>query len=250
MFPIIGSSQLHSIQGRKRGFTLIELLVVVSIISLLVAALLPVLSKAREAAIRLQCMSNERQMFTGFSAYINDYNGYLPSAASFDNEYQSIFGFLSNPSQGRTYLASIEPYGYQSSAIAGEGKDTIMDCPAIDASTTRQDGSPLQKEYDYGFDSFPVPELSLKNEEDESTLGVKVDAMKVPLSSQLMVADISWKWVDWYRYKGLERFVTPHDGKSVNNILYWDGHAAPLDFDTLQDLSRKDRSYPFWNEEE
>src|SRR5699024_11097502 len=44
------------------GFTLIELLVVVSIISLLIAILLPALAAAREAARSLQCLSQQRQI--------------------------------------------------------------------------------------------------------------------------------------------------------------------------------------------
>ena len=46
---------------RKRGFTLIELLVVISIISLLIAILLPSLSNARESARRTACSSNLHQ---------------------------------------------------------------------------------------------------------------------------------------------------------------------------------------------
>lgn len=64
------------------GFTLIELLVVISIISLLVAILLPALSKARAAARGSVCTNNLRQIGLGLVAYQNDFKGVsLPANA-------------------------------------------------------------------------------------------------------------------------------------------------------------------------
>jgi prepilin-type N-terminal cleavage/methylation domain-containing protein/prepilin-type processing-associated H-X9-DG protein len=57
---------------RFNGFTLIELLVVISIIAMLVAILLPALSKAREAANRSVCASNMRQFTLAAVNYDTD----------------------------------------------------------------------------------------------------------------------------------------------------------------------------------
>ncbi|MEM9883714.1 MAG: type II secretion system protein, partial [Planctomycetota bacterium] len=66
----------------RRGFSLIELLVVIGIVALLIAILLPALSSAKDAAAKVHCSSQVRQIGIALEVYANDFRDLYPVAGS------------------------------------------------------------------------------------------------------------------------------------------------------------------------
>ena len=124
------------------NFTLIELLVVISILSLLIAILLPALASARQSARTLKCLTHLKQISIGYSIYLTDNKDLYPRQAN---------GTYVSPDSGDpTWWAAIAPgIGWTRSTTSvptDRALGTIGHCPnhseSIESFSYRSSGQP------------------------------------------------------------------------------------------------------------
>jgi len=117
------------------GFTLVELLVVIGIIGVLIAILLPALSRARSTAKSTQCLSNLRGIGQAALLYANDFDdAVLPCSVS-GTGGDDFWPFLL---QARKYLPKSSD---QNPTSAGVDSKSVLMCPSISEAPPSSTGT-------------------------------------------------------------------------------------------------------------
>ena len=147
---------------RRRGFTLIELLVVIAIIAVLIGLLLPAVQKVREAASRLKCQNNIKQLALAVHNYESANGAFPPSMLApvggtfgTNNGSWSVHGrILQYIEQGNAGVKVNLEASWDSQLASGAPQTRIPTflCPTEVNDTVRmKSGAPFVYPHNYGF---------------------------------------------------------------------------------------------------
>jgi prepilin-type N-terminal cleavage/methylation domain-containing protein/prepilin-type processing-associated H-X9-DG protein len=194
----------------RLGFTLIELLVVIAIIAILAAMLLPALTRAKARAYNTVCVNNLRQLGIAVRVYAEDYNNRLPSAEILPT--QPI-----DPAKPLARICDVLAPYIGRTAGTNTNSVTVFKCPTDKVGLFAAEGSSY--EWDSDLNGHRIDETRSANMYLVwQTNGAPVQSTNFVLSFPPETTPLLLDYEEFH-------LRPPKSGK---NVVYMDGHVAPL----------------------
>ncbi len=192
---------MTSSKSSLSGFTLVELLVVITIIAILAAILFPVFAASKEAAKRSSCLSNMKQLGTGFVLYLSDNESTYPTC---DNDKAKIVGQPPEPETPeadgppeRDWTITVLPY------LKNFG---IMRCPSDSSVAPKDPLNPdLTREYRTSYSVNGWSEYDLK----ESQVSQPAAWVLLAERNNVTRGPKTWWMFYWWIWQGTSPRVWP-----------------------------------------
>ncbi|MBL4701007.1 MAG: prepilin-type N-terminal cleavage/methylation domain-containing protein [Phycisphaeraceae bacterium] len=216
------------------GFTLIELLVVISIISILIAILLPALAGARKSAQAIQCGTNLHQVGLGVTMYLNDYNDLIFGTYK-ANDGPMTGSTGSNPFRqwyaGKQLGRYVVSNGNDSTMASGTNGDrAVYDCPS----------NPFSARVDYAMNAL----MQFKRgDQIKGEKALFAENRFVPfVGDNVIHYATGWPSFTFVGYwhnppSNLAIYDTTMYPDGACNVLHMDGHVARLKAKELESVS-------------
>jgi prepilin-type processing-associated H-X9-DG protein/prepilin-type N-terminal cleavage/methylation domain-containing protein len=214
----------HTFQSKARGFSLIELITVIGLIAVLMAILLPVLRRSRQASKRTVCASNLRQLSAAIALYAHNNHGWIPRDATTDRADREPWPVLLSP-----YLV-----GRKEITVSDLPKIAVLQCPSHP-----QEGLPSGFVINaFAFETAPswAPDgpIKITAPQRPSELPWLLDAATdFPIAAAPPLSDkvFGVEFHDIYSPEHLpagskHRISDTRHGSRTSNVLYFDGHVA------------------------